>query len=90
MVVVKAGEKVPQPPKAGDAHYMESIVLRIVEVLPFTDAMGMRGLQVAYKIIDGDRESPVAHWWQSPTEDPRKYAEEVLKNYLAMKRAMAL
>jgi len=71
--------------RVGEEHEVEGIRVRIVEVLPYRTFRGRRMLMIAYRIIDGDFTSPVAHFWVPEGADIRPKLEELVKNYLAMR-----
>lgn len=76
--------------RAGERYEHKKVIVEIVEVLPYFDPIGRRMLSIAYRIIDGKRVSPVAHWWQSASEDPRKYVEQIVENYLTIIKNMGI
>jgi len=71
--------------RAGEEHEVEGIRVRIVEVLPYRTFRGRRMLMIAYRIIDGDFTSPVAHLWIEEGADIRPKLEELVRNYLTIR-----
>ena len=71
--------------RAGEEHEVEGIKLQIVEVMPYRTFRGRRMLMIAYRIIDGDFISPVAHFWIPEGADVRPKIEEVVKHYLTIR-----
>ena len=71
--------------RAGEEHEVEGIRVRIEEVMPYRTFRGRRMLMIAYRIIDGDFTSPVAHFWIPEEADIRPKIEEIVRNYLAIR-----
>ena len=71
--------------RAGEEHEVEGIKIRIVEVLPYRTFRGRRMLMIAYRIIDGDFTSPVAHLWIEEGADIRPKLKELVRNYLTIR-----
>jgi len=74
--------------RAGETYTHKKIVVKIMEVIPYRSYTGRRHLMIAYKIIDGDFESPVAHFWKPEGEDIRPYIERVVEYYLEVRKSL--
>lgn len=74
--------------RAGERYEEQGIIVEVVEVNPLQFFDKRKGLQVAYRIRDGDWVSPIAHWWQLEREDPRPIIERIVENYLAIRNQL--
>jgi hypothetical protein len=74
--------------KAGEKFFEKNISFQIVEVVPLKDFMGRRMVQIAYRIIDGDYTSPVAHLFLYAEEDVKLWVKRVVDNYLSAKESI--
>lgn len=70
--------------RAGQEYEHEKVVVQIVEVLPYFDIAGRKHYQIAYKIKDGQYESPVAHFWIDQRTDIREMVRQIVEQYLAI------
>jgi len=64
------------------------IKVRIVEIIETRDFAKNRILQVAYRIVDGDYESPTAHLWVRGEEELKRRIERVVSDYLRVRDFM--
>jgi len=72
----------------GEEKKEEEVKIEIIEVHPYRRITGKKELMIAYRIIDGDWYSPVAHFWMSEHDDIRKKLREVAQHYLAIRRRL--
>jgi len=75
-------------PRAGERYEHKGITVRLVEVIRYQSPSKRRMLMVAYRIIDGDYNSPVAHFWMPARDDIRVHIERVVDNYLTIKASI--
>ena len=81
----------PLPPEkltSGQKFYKENITLQILEVTKTADIMGTEVYIIAYRIRDGNFESPTAHIFARRGEDVRKYIEQVMSEYLRLRSSL--
>ncbi len=71
--------------REGETYEHEGIKVVIMEVIPYKRFSGKKELLVAYKLIDGEYESPVAHFWMGEHEDIRKIIRDIVNYYLKIK-----
>jgi len=76
--------------RVGETYEEQGIKIKIVEVAPYRTYRKKRNLLIGYKIIDGQYQSPVAHFWMAEGEDIRKKIEEIVNYYKDIKKSMAL
>jgi len=74
--------------KPGEKFFEKNITFQIVEVIPLKDFMGRQMVQIAYRIIDGDYTSPVAHLFLYADEDVKFWVRQVVNNYLSAKESI--
>jgi hypothetical protein len=51
-------------------------------VQPYVDPASHRSLLVSYRIKDGSKIFPVAHFWMKFTDDIRDWIQKIVDNYL--------
>jgi len=75
-------------PRAGEQYEHKDVVVKLVEVIRYLSPSKRRMLMIAYRIIDGDYRSPVAHFWMPARDDIRVHIERLIENYLSIKASL--
>jgi len=70
---------------AGERHQHKGVILHIDEVTEYKTYSGQREFMIAYHLIDGDWESPTAHFFLPPRVDPRPKVEKIIEEYLRIR-----
>lgn len=70
-------------PKAGDEFKVEDLIIKLVEVYPYTSGTRRGSLRIAYRIIYKGKVSPTAHFWMSKYHNINKKIEEVFEDFKA-------
>jgi len=73
---------------AGERHEHRGVTLQIVEVNEYKTFSGQREFMIAYRIIDRDWESPIAHFFLPPRVDPRPKVEKIIEEYLRIRQSI--
>jgi len=77
-------------PQQGQSFIMKGITIRIVEVAEWRMPWGERYYLVGYRIVDGDRISPVAHILVRDDEDLRPWLEKIADYYNQVKQLLTV
>jgi len=78
----------PREINAGYKHYEGSITIEIVEVAEVPQFPSGKAYMIAYRIIDGDYVSPVAHLFVSSDTDLKKEFKRVVDFYNQVKSSI--
>ena len=76
--------------RVGEVFEEGGIKLRVVEVAPYYTYRKRKCYLIGYRIIDGNYQSPVAHFWMREGEDIRKHVRDVINFYKDIKKSMPL
>ena len=88
MAVRREEPLTPEKLKNGDKFYKENITLEILEVTKTADIMGTEVYIIAYRIRDGNFESPTAHIFARRGEDVRQHIERIMSEYLRLRSSL--
>jgi len=75
-------------PRVGERVEHKGVIFEVVEVMEYTVTGTDRWYLIAYRIIDRDYTSPVAHLPMRAREDFTEKVQAVIENYLQLKNRL--